>query len=70
MLGNVSQWVIDWSSRYAPDGARNPQGRSSGITRVVRGGCHSPAAKLVRVSARERSFFRGCLCQCRFPVCQ
>ena len=38
MSGNVAEWVNDWSGKYGSDAQTNPQGPSSGTTRVVRGG--------------------------------
>ena len=40
MAGNVGEWVMDWydSNYYANSPASNPQGPSTGITKVMRGG--------------------------------
>ena len=38
MAGNVSEWVTDWFGSYDPAARSNPQGPSSGFTKVIRGG--------------------------------
>jgi formylglycine-generating enzyme required for sulfatase activity len=38
MHGNVWEWVQDWSSPYPPGFVTDPQGPSSGSSRVIRGG--------------------------------
>jgi len=41
MIGNVWEWTSDWfdESYYKNSPASNPQGPSSGVERVMRGGC-------------------------------
>ena len=41
MMGNVWEWCSDWYDRnyYENSPAKNPQGPSDGLTRVLRGGC-------------------------------
>jgi len=38
MSGNVIEWVNDWYGSYSAGAQTNPQGPSSGTTRVLRGG--------------------------------
>jgi formylglycine-generating enzyme required for sulfatase activity len=38
VVGNVWEWVADWSAPYAPDEKVNPTGPSRGERRVIRGG--------------------------------
>ncbi|NBX37729.1 MAG: hypothetical protein EBR10_11015 [Planctomycetes bacterium] len=54
MSGNVYEWVNDryGSSYYASSPAQNPQGPSSGSSRVLRGGSWNANASDVRSSNR------------------
>jgi sulfatase modifying factor 1 len=52
MLGNVWEWVNDWYGTYKKEAQTDPQGPSSGYSRVLRGGSANLGFSSVRVSAR------------------
>ncbi len=54
MSGNISEWCSDWYfNSYANNGDRdNPQGPSTGVTKVYRGGSWDDKAMNCRVSKR------------------
>ncbi|MBR4160333.1 MAG: SUMF1/EgtB/PvdO family nonheme iron enzyme [Bacteroidaceae bacterium] len=54
MSGNILEWCQDWYSKnyYSNSPQVNPQGRDSGVERVMRGGCWYFEPKGSRVSAR------------------
>ncbi|NGZ05447.1 MAG: formylglycine-generating enzyme family protein [Magnetococcales bacterium] len=54
MHGNVLEWVSDWSGPFTSTAETNPQGPSSGSSRIVRGGGYSGNADSQR-SARRLS---------------
>ena len=53
MSGNVREWCSDWKSSYPSYSVTNPQGASSGQSRVGRGGCWLLIARSCRVASRN-----------------
>ena len=55
MTGNVLEWCSDWYGSYSSGSQTNPQGPSSGSSRVLRGGGWYNIARYCRVSDRNSS---------------
>ena len=55
MSGNMSEWCSDWYGGYSEGAQTNPQGPSSGLYRVLRGGSWGSDARDCRVSNRSCS---------------
>ncbi len=53
MSGNVYEWCSDWKGDYTSDAQTNPQGPSSGTSRITRGGCFLTDPDPCRVSNRQ-----------------
>lgn len=53
MSGNVWEWCNDWHGRYSSDPQTDPQGPSSGSSRVLRGGSWYIGAGYCHVSDRS-----------------
>lgn len=52
MSGNVWEWCQDWHGSYSSSAQTNPQGPSSGYSRVFRGGCWANFARGCRSADR------------------
>ena len=52
MHGNVSEWCEDWFGDYTSINYEDPIGPSSGVMRVIRGGCYSDLARDCRSASR------------------
>ena len=52
MHGNVSEWCQDWYGYYAGGSATDPQGPSTGLSRVVRGGYFQQDGRYCRSAGR------------------
>ena len=53
MSGNVYELGWDWNSSYSSSPSVDPQGPTSGSSRVLRGGSYDHGARLERVSFRR-----------------
>ncbi len=53
MSGNVDEWCEDWYGSYQSYSQTNPQGASSGSSRVLRGGSWTSGSRNCRVSSRN-----------------
>ena len=54
MYGNVWEWCQDWEEDYPSGSVTDPSGATSGLSRVVRGGCWYNSAEDCRKAARFR----------------
>lgn len=52
MTGNADEWCQDWYHEYDKDGLANPNGSSSNIARVIRGGSYYTSAGMSELSYR------------------
>jgi len=53
MHGNVWEWCSDYYDVYTTTAQTNPDGPSTGMHRVFRGGCWHRSAQFCRSTARE-----------------
>ena len=56
MSGNVREWCSDWDGPYGSSNVINPQGPSSGIYRVWRGGSSLDLTDICRVAFRSVNY--------------
>ena len=61
MSGNVWEWCSDWDGDYQSSSQSDPQGPSSGFSRVCRGGCCYYGARYCRVSYRNGGTPGSCI---------
>jgi len=52
MAGNVREWCNDWFGEYQSKAQKNPQGPTSGVDKVLRGGSWGSDAPFVRCASR------------------
>lgn len=55
MHGNVWEWCSDWYGDYSTSPETNPKGASSGLYRVIRGGCWDDNAGNCRSADRDNN---------------
>jgi formylglycine-generating enzyme required for sulfatase activity len=53
MHGNVWEWVQDWYGQYSAEAVTDPQGPTSGLLRVLRGGSWYLGAEYCRSAYRS-----------------
>jgi hypothetical protein len=56
MHGNVCEWCEDWHGLYSSSHVTDPIGRSSGTSRVLRGGSWKFSARSIRSASRAKNF--------------
>ncbi|GAB5411849.1 MAG: SUMF1/EgtB/PvdO family nonheme iron enzyme [Chlamydiales bacterium] len=55
MAGNVYEWCQDWYDRYDESMEENPNGPTTGVYRVLRGGCWKSLKDDLRCALRHRN---------------
>ena len=69
MHGNVWEWCGDWYGSYSKGAVTDPKGPSSGVDRVLRGGCWSSFAVRCRSASRGSSVPGDGDFSCGFRLC-
>lgn len=53
MVGNVSEWVVDWYAPYSPADTINPKGPQTGTQKAYRGGSFADGKEWMTTRARQ-----------------